>query len=65
MLDCVNDIFDLLITLLTYQIKVYEVKDLYNQLVEVSYAIIQGNITIIEVIKVLWYIWMFNNFYLN
>jgi SepF-like predicted cell division protein (DUF552 family) len=53
MLDCVNDIFDLLITLLTYQIKVYEVKDLYNQLVEVSYAIIQGNITIIEVIKVL------------
>ena len=65
MLDCVNDIFDLLITLLTYQIKVYEVKDLYNQLVEVSYANIQGNITIIEVIKVLWYIWMFNNFYLN
>jgi SepF-like predicted cell division protein (DUF552 family) len=53
MLDCVNDIFDLLISLLTYQIKVYEVKDLYNQLVEVSYAIIQGNITIIEVIKVL------------
>ena len=53
MLDCVNDIFDLLITLLTYQIKVYEVKDLYNQLVEVSYAIIQGNITIIEVIRVL------------
>ena len=53
MLDCVNDIFDLLITLLTYQIKVYEVKDLYNQLVEVSYAIIQGNITILEVIKVL------------
>ena len=53
MLDCVNDIFDLLITLLTYQIKVYEVKDLYNQLVEVSYAIIQGNITIIEAIKVL------------
>ena len=65
MLDCVNDIFDLLITLLTYQIKVYEVKDLYNQLVEVSYAIIQGNITIIEVIKVLCNIWMFNNFYLN
>ena len=53
MLDCVNNIFDLLLTLLTYQIKVYEVKDLYNQLVEVSYAIIQGNITIIEVIKVL------------
>ena len=53
MFDSIDDIFDELITLLTYQIKVYEVKDLYNQLVEVSYAIIQGNITIIEVIKVL------------
>ena len=42
MLDCVDDILNVLITFLTYQINGYEVEDLYNQLVEAKYAIIPG-----------------------
>ena len=53
MLDYVDGILDVLIIFLIYQIKVYEVKYLYNLLLEASYAIIPGNITIIEMIKVL------------